>query len=186
MMAQNRDAPAYQEYAAATLAKLPFRLMTLEARGLLYTMRLECWVNRHLPSSPKELAVVLGASEDEVRRSLSSVMTFFHSDGEFIQCPELEDYREHLNDRKRRQSEGGKTGAERKKARVNLRKTGRKSASEGNPEGDLKVTHEVTPRSLVQQSKAQHSQNQLTGREVSSITDTDDEWFASYDQAESF
>jgi hypothetical protein len=33
-MSQNRDAPAYQEYAASMLANLQFRLLPLEARGL--------------------------------------------------------------------------------------------------------------------------------------------------------
>lgn len=59
-MTQNRDAPAYQEYAAALLARLPFRTMTLQDRGLLYTMRLECWVNVRLPNDHNSLAKVLG------------------------------------------------------------------------------------------------------------------------------
>lgn len=57
-MSQNRDAPAYQEYAATILAQLSFRTMTLQERGLLYTMRLECWVNMRLPqNTPKVPAV---------------------------------------------------------------------------------------------------------------------------------
>ena len=48
---QNRKPPAYQEYAATILAQLPFRAMNLQDRGLLFTMRLECWVNTRLPSN---------------------------------------------------------------------------------------------------------------------------------------
>jgi hypothetical protein len=160
---QNRDAPAYQEYAAATLAKIAFRLMTLEARGLFYTMRLECWVNRRLPAMPVDLAIVLGVHEDAVTRSLPSIMPFFRSDGEIIECPELEDYRDHLSDRKRKQVEGGKLGAERKKAGNSLRKTRKESDGEGIPTSNLKVPLKVSPRSLVQHSTVQHSPKQLTG-----------------------
>ena len=39
-MSQNRDAPAYQEYAANLLARREFRAMSLPERGLLYTLRL--------------------------------------------------------------------------------------------------------------------------------------------------
>lgn len=50
----NRDAPAYQEYAETIFAQLPFRTMTLQECGLLYTMRLECWVSMRLPqNTPK-------------------------------------------------------------------------------------------------------------------------------------
>ena len=48
-MAQNREPPAFQEYAAAMMAKTDYRLMSLAGRGLLYTMRLECWVNLTCP-----------------------------------------------------------------------------------------------------------------------------------------
>jgi len=65
-MSQNRDAPAYQEYAAAILARLAFRTMTLQDRGLLFTMRLECWVNVRLPSEHNNLAKVLGLPTAEV------------------------------------------------------------------------------------------------------------------------
>ena len=47
-MAQNREPPAFQEYTASVVAKTEYRVMSLESRGLHYTMRLdlECWVNR--------------------------------------------------------------------------------------------------------------------------------------------
>lgn len=110
-MAQNRKASAYQEYAATILAQLPFRTMTLQDRGLLYTMRLECWVNRCLPNNHIDLAKVLGIPATEVMVSLPAVMPFFEISGDFIISPELEDYRKHLADRKLKQSEGGKNGS---------------------------------------------------------------------------
>jgi len=76
-MSQNREAPAFQEYAAAMLSRLPFRTMTLQERGLLFTMRLECWVNVRLPHNHSDLAKVLGLPISEVADSLAAVMTFF-------------------------------------------------------------------------------------------------------------
>jgi hypothetical protein len=71
-MGQNRSAPAYQEYATALLAQLPFRTMTLQDRGLLYTMRMECWVNIRLPQNHADLAKVLGLPVAEVAESLTA------------------------------------------------------------------------------------------------------------------
>lgn len=110
-MSQNRDAPAYQEYAATMLAQIPFRTMSLQDRGLLYTMRMECWVNVRLPHSHNDLAKVLGLTVAEVAGSLTAVMPFFEVVEGFIVSPELENYRAHLEDRKSKQSHGGKRGS---------------------------------------------------------------------------
>lgn len=59
-MAQHRDPPAYQEYAASMMARTEYRVLSLEGRGLLYTLRNECWVNGQLPADPATLARVLG------------------------------------------------------------------------------------------------------------------------------
>ena len=111
-MAQNRKPPAYQEYPAAILANRPFRLMSLASRGLVWSMRLECWENQSVPSSAYQLARTLGYQHDDVKDALTTeVMSFFKEiNGVFI-SPELEDYRLHLNQRKRAQEEGGRKGA---------------------------------------------------------------------------
>jgi len=110
-MSQNRKAPAYQEYAATIMAQLSFRTMSLQDRGLLYTMRLECWVNMRLPNNHNDLAKVLGVPAAEVMASLPAVIPFFEIVGDFIISPELEDYRIHLVERKLKQSQGGKRGS---------------------------------------------------------------------------
>ena len=56
-MAQHRDPPAYQEYAASMMARTEYRVLSLEGRGLLYTLRNECWVNGQLPADPATLAL---------------------------------------------------------------------------------------------------------------------------------
>ncbi|MBA4382962.1 MAG: hypothetical protein C0406_10390 [Sideroxydans sp.] len=110
-MGQNRNAPAYQEYAAAILAQLPFRTMTLQDRGLFFTMRLECWVNIRLPQNHADLAKVLGLPVAEIAESLEAVMPFFESVDGYVISPELENYRAHLAERKSKQSQGGKIGS---------------------------------------------------------------------------
>jgi len=61
-----RDAPAFQEYAAAMLANSRYRLMSLAERGLLDTLRRECWVNRGMPAKPATLAKMLGFDSAEI------------------------------------------------------------------------------------------------------------------------
>ena len=105
---QNRDAPAYQEYAAAMMAKIEYRTMSLAARGLLYSMRLECWVNGMLPANPDRLAKILGFTVDEIKNSLPEVQSFFANVDGFLISPELDNYKIHLAEGKKRMSDGGK------------------------------------------------------------------------------
>jgi len=93
MTTQNREPPAFQEYAAAMLARREFRSMTLAERGLFHTIRLECWVNLTVPSDPALLAQFLGQPEGDVRAALPAVMPFFSVAGDDLFCPELDDYR---------------------------------------------------------------------------------------------
>lgn len=110
-MAQNRDAPAYQEYAASVMAKTQYRVLSLSERGLLYTLKLECWVNRQMPADPATLARVLGFDVAEVAAALPQVLPFFAIDGPALSCPELDDYRAHIDGRREKLSEAGKKGA---------------------------------------------------------------------------
>lgn len=111
-MAQHREPPAYQEYAASMMARTDYRVLSLEGRGLLYTLRNECWVNGTLPADPATLARVLGYPLDQVARALPELRPFFVTLGGMLRCPDLDDYRQHLEDRRERQSAGGRKGAE--------------------------------------------------------------------------
>ena len=91
-MAQNRKPPAFQEYAATILSSKAFRGMNLSQRGLLFTMRLECWVNQSVPSLSNGLAKYLGLSHQDVSDALSAdVISFFNESDSSYVCPELED-----------------------------------------------------------------------------------------------
>lgn len=179
-MDQGRAPPSYQEYPAAMLSNFSFRLIPLAARGLLYTMRLECWANRKLPRNPDSLAKVLGVSPAEVAALLPSVMPFFEIDGDFIFCPELEKYRAYLDERRRRQSEGGKRSAD---AKSGKRKTAGSRADKGDSStlpSSLKVPRQGAGKSLVQNRPVQNSKNQSLGN-----GDLHDDFVDAYEQAES-
>jgi len=165
-MSQNRDAPAYQEYAATILAQLPFRTMTLQDRGLLYTMRLECWVNVRLPNNHNDLAKVLGLPVAEVAASFAAVMPFFEVVDGFIVSPELEDYRTHLVERKTKQSEGGKRGSAITNGKRKRREKVVDAGVESTPSSTSQVSRQGKGESLVQTSKAKTSQNQPPERAV--------------------
>lgn len=172
-MSQNRDAPAYQEYAAALLARLPFRTMTLQDRGLLYTMRLECWVNVRLPNDHNSLAKVLGLPVNEVAESLAAVMPFFEVIGNFIISPELENYRAHLAERKIKQSQGGKLGS----AITNRKRNNQAETNSEDVSSHSRVARRDTRVSLVQPTTKQPSQNQSSEKAV-------DPFISEYEAAE--
>lgn len=163
-MSQNRDAPAYQEYAASMMAKLSYRTMNLQERGLLYSMRLECWVNSKLPRNSAALAKVLGFDAREVSGSLAAVMPFFNVQDDYIFSPELEDYRTHLESQRERMSSGGKKGAATTNSKL---KCARKPASIDNSSTPTTTTRlpRQPPRRcvnevLVQSSTKNSSQHQ--------------------------
>ena len=108
---QNREPPAFQEYPAAMMAKREYRLMTATERGVLYSMRLECWVNKTVSAEPGALAKILGLDCGDVTNALPTVLPFFDQLGGELVCQEHEAYRAHLAERRLRQSQGGKTGA---------------------------------------------------------------------------
>jgi len=137
-MSQNRKAPAYQEYAADILAQLPFRTISLQDRGLLWTMRMECWVNKQLPNNPEVIAKALGLPLDEVVFSLPSVMSFFNIIDDFIVCPELENYRKHLEARSKKLSKSGKKGAD-------ITNKLRKKKADDTMSNDMSATPTATP-----------------------------------------
>jgi uncharacterized protein YdaU (DUF1376 family) len=170
-MAQSRDAPAYQEYPANFMARIQYRVMSLAERGLLLTLRHECWVNKQVPADPCTLARMLGYEVNEVSAALPAVMPFFALAGGCIVCPELDAYRAHLEGIRERQSQGGRQGA----AKTNSKHT--KPLTNDGP-GDSTGDPRVRRESLVQLSSVQPSSIQ-----VLSETPVSDEWVNEYDSA---
>lgn len=145
------------------LAQITFREASLAARGLLWTLRLECWVNGKVPADPKRLGRLLGSSDD-LSPLLAEIRPFFEVSGEFMACPELEGYREELSQRRAKQSAGGKSGAEMTNASKAKQRAGNSTAT---PPGNSTPTPSGSGRvlSTVQNSQDQKSQNQSLGRD---------------------
>lgn len=182
MSDQNRPPPAYQEYAANMMAKQEYRLLNLQERGLLFSLRLECWVNRTLPENPACLAKVLGFDVAEVTAALPKILPFFAAQSGQIICPELEGYREHLDDRRARQAAGGKLGAATTNSKSKHKSAPDKASGAGvsTPASTSRLPRRGDIEPLAQQSKAQQSQNQLTKEDSSSDVDS---WVRDYDKA---
>lgn len=106
-----RPAPAYQEYASDMLANANYRMMSLAERGLLDTMRKECWVNHSIPANKSDLSLYLRYPQDEIDLLLTNRVTSFfkEQDGKLV-CIELEAYRQSQIDREKKISEGGRIG----------------------------------------------------------------------------
>ena len=85
--------------------------MSMSQRGLLSTMRLECWCNKSIPANATELASYLGLSEAELSANLTvNVLAFFKEHNNSYVCPELEDYRANIESKQQAQAEGGRKG----------------------------------------------------------------------------
>jgi len=170
-----RPAPAYQEYAASRLADRLYKAMSAPERGVFYSMRLECWVNGCVPALKRDLARVLGLEIDEVQRGLTTrVLAHFEErhadDGRMLICPELETYREELDRRHQRQSEGGKQTA----AAINKRRQADKLADS--------LPDSQADSSLVKTRTEQQSQNQSL--EDGSLREKHKEWVGEFSAGE--
>ncbi|MER2539870.1 MAG: hypothetical protein ABTQ26_11580 [Azonexus sp.] len=128
------------------LAKIEYRLMSLAERGLMDTIRRECWVNGGLPENPGTLAKVLHCDQAEVEAALPAVMPFFAVERGLIVCPELEDYRTHLALAREKQAAGGRRSA-------NRRKTEQGKEASSNPASTLQAPSKQPASTLQVPSK---------------------------------
>lgn len=176
-MSQNRPPPAYQEYAASMLSNNNFRMMGLDARGLLYTLRLEYWVENPLPSDPVILAKILRLDPDSLCQALREIGDLIAIEGQMIKIPELDNYRKHLAEVREKQSSGGREGAA--IARRNAKGRRMNEVPEPDPEGNLGVPNESTHGSSVQPRQAKTSTTKLN-----SVTNGEDEWLQDYQQSD--
>jgi hypothetical protein len=168
---QKRKPPAFQEYPAEMLAKREFKLMNLHEKGLLYLMRLECWVNKSIPSQPSLLAKYLGFNDSEISIALTeNVKSFFSEEFGNFRSIELDNYKDHLEERRLKQSEGGKNGVRIKREK-------------NHNQGNFKQTYQVSSRSLVKNSQAQTSTEKTNQEQSINRDDLDDEWVREYDSA---
>ncbi len=167
-MKQNRPAPAYQEYASSMLANYNFRSLSLPARGLLYTLRLERWVNKSVPSDIQILAKVLGVPLEGLHELMRALTPFFSVKDEAFYSLELEDYRAYLTGLHEAKSQGGKKGAALTNARFQ------------SPLDQDRDTRQLTRDCLDKPSKGKHSKDQFNS--VISKDDDNYSWIRAFDE----
>lgn len=148
-----KSVPYFPLYAANFIASKPFRLMTIEERGLWITMQLECWVNGSVPANQNELAKYLGCSIEEIQRSFTQKQySFLEKIGDELKSPELEEQRKEFMERREQQRLGGIKGAKQKKEKQAVEKLieaqGQPPAPpEGLPKGSLSYINSASIKS---------------------------------------
>lgn len=131
-----KPVPYFPLYAANFLASKPFRMMSIEERGLWITIQMECWVNGSVPSDLKDLAKYLGFSNDAVERSFTQKqLSFLQKVGGELKSPELEEYRQGYLATREKQRIGGIEGAEKKRQKKSKEALAIQNQSQGQPEG---------------------------------------------------
>lgn len=116
---RKKQPPAYQMYAADILATKEYRMMNLEERGLFLSLHLDIWVNDEVPFDNHDLALYLGFPVEDIVRARSRYLDqFFTQCGEYFCCPEHDAYKAMLDERREKQSQGGKKGQRIKKAKA--------------------------------------------------------------------
>ena len=148
--------------------------------ALFDLLRRECWVNASVPSDPPKLARYLGLPADEVDGALSqSVLSFFEiNDGE-LRSPDLDQYRQILNERNKKQSDGGSNGGK-------ITQLKRKGSLEANLQATPKASLKLLSRD--EMSRDEMSKDELVLKEVNSLSnnslDTElQEWLDDYEQS---
>jgi hypothetical protein len=119
------------------------------------------------------LAKILGYSVEEVAGSLDAVMPFFNIVDGFLISPELEDYREYLAERRRRQSKGGKRGSA-------ITNNKRRVKTINNGTSTSQLPRQGSDESLVKSNTDKPSQTQSIKKEVVPV---DDPWVKEYEKA---
>jgi uncharacterized protein YdaU (DUF1376 family) len=111
----SKTAPAFQFYASDTMADKRYRNMNLAERGLYLSILSECWVNRSMPADAQSIGKWLGFPKEAIEAALTErVLTFFDIVNNEITNAELERYRKGLEERREKQSQGGRRGAKAK------------------------------------------------------------------------
>lgn len=180
-MMKNRNAltihpaPWFRLYAANFQSDRQYRMMSLEERGLLFTLLLECWISVDVPSSTEEIAAFTGYSQAAVNEAFTGrVQSYFRVDESAIVSPYLEEERQGYKDRQRKQIEGGKLGAAIKKQKAASR------LAEGAPLGS---SYPIISPSVISNHFPSNPVKQVGASDE--LSDDHRQWVADYDQERS-
>lgn len=134
---------------------------------------MECWVNVKVPSDPSKLARLLNIPVDEIASALTPlVLQFFDQLDGWLICPELENYRQELDARKRRIAEGGRKGGETTQHRIKLAQVIKEATLEAPLEASLKPLR-----------RGELIRGAVKGKEKNLLTAEQEEWAKDFDEA---
>lgn len=143
---RTKENPGLMIYPADMLSSRRYQTMSAEERGVLDSIRNECWVNGSVPANKALLAKILLLEIDEVRRGLTERVLHYldEENGEFT-MPDVERYRAEKEEVRRKQSQGGKKGMKSRWA---------ESTDLSNSSGNKRLTNQhnkvaITPRDRV-------------------------------------
>ena len=164
--------PWFRMFAAHYLADRNFRTSSLEERGLILSMLLECWASIDIPKNPNELGQILGVPVDQVKRALTpKALSFFSERAESYHSCFLDDQRNKFLEGRKARKEGGQKGAAIKKMK--------KGAIEGEPGGQPEGSLYQFPSPQVKS----FSVNQDGGL-TNNTLEHHKEWLSDYDKAD--
>ncbi len=154
--------------------------MSLPERGLLDTLRRECWVSGYVPAYLPDMARVLGFTEAEIEAAYTSrVQAFFELSGGDLISPDLECYRAELAGRKARMAEGGRIGGRKTQQR------NRPKSDQASLEASLKGTLEANLKPLRGVERNREERKSLSIGRGDSSEGIDAGFVADYEQVES-
>lgn len=109
--------PAFQFYPKDFLSAESVRLMSMQERGVYITLICLCWTEGTIPADVKLLARLCGMPDSAFRKQWPAIVSCFKpatDQSDRLVHPRLEREREKQSDFRRRQSDSGKKGAERR------------------------------------------------------------------------
>lgn len=163
--------PWFRMFAAHYLADRNFRTISLEERGLILSMLLECWASEDIPKNPNELGQILGVPVDQVKRALTSkALSFFNERGDCYHSSFLDDQRNKFLEARKARIEGGQKGSAIKK----MKKGTVEVKPGGQPEGHLHQLQSTQVNSLSVNKEGKLKDSELEQHK---------EWLIDYDNA---
>jgi len=170
---RKKQPPAYQMYASDILATKEWRMMNLEERGLFISLHLDTWVNDEVPFDTENLSLFLKIPLEIVTRSRSNHLNqFFIQNGDYFQCPEHEEYKAMLEERRQKQSKGGKKGQRIKQAKA-----------QGVPSGSLEGSRVEESRDDWRSKEVSREKSSSGETSFKHISEGIEEWRREYDNA---
>ena len=168
--------PWFRLFSSHYLADRDYRLSSLDERGLIFSMLLECWSSCDVPKDCLELSQVIGVPKDQVDRALTpKVTSFFKTRDGFYYSEYLEQQRSVFLLTRTEQRAGGLKGVAIRK----IKKSEKEGLPLGQPEGSLyQITSSPFPSSQVKSISVNHG----NGSSKSKLEDHK-EWLRDYEEA---